>query len=585
MPFDLSTAKPEQQKTGGFDLSTAKIEDNNGTPPNDDISRNLDSNLLRSDSVTAGLEPQDTESSFLDEVVGVADAAGSIVSSAIAEPVAGLSGLASLLFTDAEQATKNIDAVRDYISVEPSSKEGRRNLNVVSDLVKNGVDLANIPVSGLVGIGELLSGQGLDAATGSIKKVQKDGFASVLGDQTFKATGSAELAAIAHALPTAALEVMGVKGLRSGKLNGERLSSNTAKAIQQAAPEFKALNEKKAAAYKELDEYGIKVKPKTFDSFADSLSAKLTKEGIDQTLTPKSSAALKRITESKGAPQSLSDLDTLRKIANGAASDINKADARLGNMIVREIDNGMDKLSNEIGGKFKSARGLAQRAFKSSDIQDMVEKATHTASGFENGLRQEARRILKNKKKRAGFSPDELSALRKIEQGTTLGNVAKFLGKFGLAEGGATSMLGASFGAGGGGVIGSFFGPSGAVAGAVTVPAIGQIAKATSQRITKSNTKFLDDLTRAGVNSKEITKAYLKNTPISDRSVSDLTDLLLQQDLTGGDVTSILKGKNTPTSKFLSDTMFFVDEINRRLKQTGSAALVAQPELDKEQTK
>jgi len=55
-------------------------------------------------------------------------------------------------------------------------------------------------------------------------------------------------------------------------------------------------------------------------------------------------------------------------------------------------------------------------------------------------------------------------------------------------------MLGASIGIGGGGAIGSAFGPGGAAVGALTVPALGQIAKKTAQRITLNNTKYADDL-------------------------------------------------------------------------------------------
>lgn len=533
---------------------------------------NIDQPLIQQPSTTIG-----------EEIIGGLDVAKTVVSSAIAEPIAGLAGLISSPFVSQEQAVKNISAVRDFISLEPSTDEGKRNLKVIGQLVEKGVDLANIPASGLVGLGELLSGQGVEQAATSVEDVQKKGLSSVLGQRTLDATGNPELAAIAHSLPTAALELLGVKGLKSSKLVNEKLSTNIAEAIQQAAPDIKRIQTAKSNAYAALDDFGVKVKAEAFDGFADKIEARLIKEGVDPTLTPKSTAALKRIVEAKGSTKTLGELDTLRKIAKGAANDIDKTDARLGNIIIDELDRSIDKLSSQIGGKFKEARGLAQRAFKSQDIADMMESASHTASGLENGLRIEARKILKNKKRRKGFSADELAALRKIEQGTTLGNLTKFLGKFGISEGQATSMVGASFGVGGGGVIGSMFGgPAGAAVGAVAVPAIGQMAKNTAQRITKNNTKFADDLIRAGKNSKEVTKAYLKNTPISERSVSDLTDLLMDPNLTGADVTSLARAANSPANKFLSDTMFFVNEAKRRLKQSASLAAITQPELDKE---
>lgn len=486
-----------------------------------------------------------------EQALGTLETTGAIVSSAIAEPAAGLAGAVTAPFVGVDEAVKNIDSIRDLLTFNPRSEESKSQLQAIGKALK--------PVGEAVSTAE-----------------------SFLGNSVLEATGSPELAAAAHSLPTAILELIGVKALKSTKLKDARLSSNIAEAIQQSAPDIKTINTAKNNAYAALDDFGVKVKSQTFDDFANRINARLTKEGVDPTLTPKSTAALKRIIDAKGSNKSLSELDTLRRIAKGAANDIDKTDARLGNIIISELDSSIDKLSNQIGGKFKEARGLAQRAFKSQDITDMIENASHTASGLENGLRIEARKILKNKKRRKGFTNEELSALRKIEQGTTTANIAKFLGKFGISEGQATSMLGASIGIGGGGAIGSAFGGTlGAGVGALAVPALGQIAKKTAQRITLKNTKLADDLIRAGKNSKEIAKAYLKNTPISERNVSDLTDLLLDPNIRGGDVKSLIK-TGTTSSKLISDALFFVNEIKRRSTQVAATAAITQPELDKE---
>ena len=73
--------------------------------------------------------------------------------------------------------------------------------------------------AGIVGIGEVLSGQGIEQAVKSVERVKTEGPSTVLGERVLEATGSPELATIAHSLPTAALEVIGVKGLRSAKLS------------------------------------------------------------------------------------------------------------------------------------------------------------------------------------------------------------------------------------------------------------------------------------------------------------------------------------------------------------------------------
>ena len=496
------------------------------------------------------------QSSLGEELLGGVEVAGTVLSSAIAEPIAGLSGIVSALFGGAESGADTVKLVKDALTFEPRTEEGKAQLKAVGEFVA--------PVGESLGQAE-----------------------SFLGDSVLNATGSPALAAIAHSLPTAALEAFGVKGLRGAKLKGAKLSPKVAEAIQQAAPDLQAIKTATTQAYKDLDNLGIKVKPEVFDRFADGLQSKLSKEGLkinspSEQLFPKSASALKTIIDEKGLPKTASELETLRKVASGAAKSIDPPDARLGTIIVDEIDNALDNLSNEIGGKFKEARGLAQRGFKSQAIQDMIENASHTASGMENGLRIEARKLLKNKKKRRGFTKDELSALKQIEKGTTASNAAKFLGKFGISEGQATSMLGVSIGAGGGGALGSMFGPGGAAIGAITVPLLGQIAKKTAQRLTLDSTKFADDLVRAGKNAKAITRTYLKHTSIKNRSVSDLTDLLLQQDIDLNSIKSLPKSAGA-TAKLVADAKFFAEEIKRRAQQGASVGLITTPTIPAEE--
>ena len=333
----LITMPQQQAEVQNVDIPSVP---DSGVLPDSGVVATSNINNLEADNIGKPMikQPQPEQVTVGDEIIGGLDTAKTIISSAIAEPIAGLAGLISSPFVSQEQAVKNISAVRDFISLEPSTDEGKRNLKVVGQLMEKGVDLANIPASGLVGLGELLSGQGIEQAATSVEGVQKKGLSSVLGQRTLDATGSPELAAIAHSLPTAALELLGVKGLKSSKLVNEKLSTNIAEAIQQAAPDIKRIQTAKSNAYAALDDFGVKVKAQAFDSFADKIEARLIKEGVDPTLTPKSTAALKRIVEAKGSTKTLGELDTLRKIAKGAANDIDKTDARLGNIIIDELD-------------------------------------------------------------------------------------------------------------------------------------------------------------------------------------------------------------------------------------------------------
>lgn len=495
------------------------------------------------------LPPIQKEPDF--QLEGILEPAAQIATGILAEPVAGISGLVVTALRDAQAGAETVEAVKKALTFETKSRAGKRTLSALGEVIE--------PIGKFAG------------------KVE-----TTLGNATLEATGSPELATIAHSLPTAVLTILGVKGLKGPKFANQKLSSNVSEAITQAAPDLKTIKTQATNAYKELDNLGIRVKPKVFENFANKLSGKLKREGIDPILHPKSTAAIGRIVDDIGQAKKPSELETLRKIAKDAASSIDPSDARLGTIIVREIDDSLDKLSTQIGGQFKEARALSQRAFKSQTITDMIENASHTASGMENGLRIEARKLLKNKKKRRGFTRDELNALREIEQGTTAANMAKFLGKFGISEGQATSMLGASIGIGGGGAIGAAFGPGGAAIGALTVPALGQFAKNTARKITLNNTKFADDLVRAGKSAKEVTKTYLKHTPIADRNISDLTDLFLDTTLTSVDIRALPSSKSA-VGKLATDAVHFANEIKIRAKQAGAIGLITQPELVKEE--
>jgi len=517
MAFDISTAKQETQV--GFDISSAQ-----------------------------------PETSLGEDLLGAAEVAGTVLSSAVAEPIAGLSGLVSSIFGDAQSGADTVELVRNALTFEPRTEAGKSQLKSVGEFVA--------PVGEVLGSAE-----------------------SFLGESVLNATGSPELAAIAHSLPTAALEAFGVKGLRGARLKDTKLSSNVGEAIQQASPDFNRIKELKTSAYNELDNLGVKIKAETYDKFADNLAKKLNKRGIDPIISPKAQQALNRIVSEKGTPKTLTEMDTLRKIAKGAANDIDKTEASLGGIIISELDSGLDSLSAEIGGKFKDARGLAQRGFKAQDMEDLIESASLQASGFENGLRIKARELLKkiSKRKVKGYTKDEVAALRDLVEGDFASNTTKKLSRLGFGKGAATNHLGASSSIGAGGILGSVFGgPVGTAIGVITPPIIGRIAANTVERLTLNKVKFASDLTRAGKNAKAVTRAYLKHTPIKSRNVDDLTTLLLHNDLDLNLIKALPKSAGT-TAKLVADAKFFAEEIKRRAQQGASVGLITTPTIPAEE--
>lgn len=261
-------------------------------------------------------------------------------------------------------------------------------------------------------------------------------------------------------------------------------------------PSIEELAAQSKAAYKRASDAGVNIAPESFSSLKNRVNVTLNKEGLDKTLHPQTTAALKRINESKGAI-SLDQLETLRKIANDARGGINKADGRMAGKIVEQLDNYTDALSrkdftsgNPEGiAALKEARSLYSRKAKAEEIHRLIERAEvgkskFSQSGYENALRNEFRALAKNDKKMRRFSPEEQAAIKKVANGGTLENAARFIGKFfpnsvvsSLPSMAATMALG----------------PAGMV-----VPIAGTAGRYAATRMTAKNARLAEETMRRG---------------------------------------------------------------------------------------
>lgn len=191
-------------------------------------------------------QPQQDEQGFLS---AAADTAAFVGGSALSEIGAGISGLATgsynqsaetgllkklgidPLDTTAAQAVEEFKA--QYAPNIPESERSQEQLSNIGTVVENVTEAVNKPMSGLVGLGELATGQGLDQASQSIQDVQDEGLGVTLGERVLEETGNAELATFAASSPTLALELMGLKGaLASGKALTSGVKKG-AKSVQQ----------------------------------------------------------------------------------------------------------------------------------------------------------------------------------------------------------------------------------------------------------------------------------------------------------------------------------------------------------------
>ena len=126
------------------------------------------------------------------------------LTSIAAEPIAGLAGIVV--------GPEAVATTREALTFEPRTEAGREGLETLGTLAQFGIDVVNIPLSGLAGIVELVSGQGVEQAAKTIKAIQGQGLGKALGERAFEVTGSPLAATIAETLPTAALSLAPLKG-------------------------------------------------------------------------------------------------------------------------------------------------------------------------------------------------------------------------------------------------------------------------------------------------------------------------------------------------------------------------------------
>lgn len=143
----------------------------------------------------------------------VIEPAKTVGTAALAQIFGGLAGLFQSINPMAESGAgaKTVEKAQEFIS-QPKTKAGQEGLKTLGDLAQRGIDIVNFPISGLVGLAELIGGQGIDKAVESIRGVQEEGAGVTIGNRVFEETGSPMAATLAQIAPEALAEFAGLKG-------------------------------------------------------------------------------------------------------------------------------------------------------------------------------------------------------------------------------------------------------------------------------------------------------------------------------------------------------------------------------------
>jgi hypothetical protein len=299
-----------------------------------------------------------------------------------------------------------------------------------------------------------------------------------------------------------------------GGFAGNALTKPTAAQLPSAA-DIKA-----SAGYADLKAplKAAQIDQPTYQGIVDNLWNEANDFGLTTKLKGEISGTLNDF--AKRADQggaSLYDLEILRRsLRNIGADKTDQAAQALSSKLIGSLDQSVDGLSSasiaaagEAGtptlDALKQARQTWQTGVKSDIVEQAMERAKNAASGYENGLRVEFRKLLNNKQYANTFNETERGVMQGVVRGTLKSNALRWLGGFGVPVDNGRNFLGSVMGGGAGASLGSAIGgPVGAAVGGVALPAIGTAAKLGANAATRNQATLAEALVKAGPQAGEM---------------------------------------------------------------------------------
>lgn len=239
---------------------------------------------------------------------------------------------------------------------------------------------------------------------------------------------------------------LGAAGLTRGA--GEVAKAAKPKSVSQSAPKavptLEELKTARTAAYKAVDQSGVRYTPDAFKTLAADIRTDLTKANIDVDLHPAASKMLANIEKRAAAGESptLTELDQLRQVVGrDVAGKPDKAEKFMGRRMVDQIDRFVDATGPghvtggagpEAAATLRQARDLHTRVSKLEAVDTAVKKAKKQAGkassggNKENALRQQIDRVAE---KTRNLTPEERTAFDTAVMGTPTQNVLRQVGK------------------------------------------------------------------------------------------------------------------------------------------------------------
>ena len=214
-------------------------------------------------------------------------------------------------------------------------------------------------------------------------------------------------------------------------------------------------------------------------ALADDIAATGRDYGMDSMLMPNAARVSDNIADmaqTQAPDVGWQDLNILRRQAAVPAGNLaNRPESAVGTRMIEALDDFVDEVAPELGEQGAEARRLWGVLRRSDLIDGAFERAKTAASGFENGLQIEFRRILRNPKLLRGFDEAEIAAMNSVVNGGVLHGLLRQVGRLGFSLDGGSNAVGGIFGAVGGATINPV--------GGILVPAIGTAARRGSEAL------------------------------------------------------------------------------------------------------
>lgn len=260
------------------------------------------------------------------------------------------------------------------------------------------------------------------------------------------------------------------------------------RSVSKALPHAQTPEQVKAAASRLYNSVDGAVMPRAgLAAPAQSALDDAASMAMDPMLTPSASRVADKLTDAATSADpniTFRELDVLRRQAAIPAGNFSSApgsatERAIGSRFMETVDDFIEQADPTVSAALKDAREMWGRLRRVEKIEGMIERAKLSASGFENGLRNEARALLKSSKALRGFNKDEIAAIRRVASGTVSGNLMRQVGRVGLNMGGASNGFGAAIA----GIVSTAAAGGNPIAGMLTVGG-GTAAKLLAERST-----------------------------------------------------------------------------------------------------